>query len=235
MTSPTARLHQVPPTAWLRHDLDNAICNSSVVSGKEIERHSVRCVEVKKTAARREQRWTDVFFRGHQPTRTPLGDSGHETKDSRETKPGRAALTEQEVPPFVKAKALGPLTWVTLIGFSEAAVLFIASIVFGGGMSILATILLSGLSTVIGAIDKRNLEVTQRPKGDAPRAWLEAYVIIDIAHWFAAALPQDMHWDLSCYEVQEHGIEGGPHNTTFTEALWKAIALTKSAQWIFGK
>lgn len=268
-----------------------------------MDRHTVRCVEVKKTDDRREQKWTDVFFRG-QPKRTPSQEANKEHEDSDEPDSSKAAINEEKIrPPLVKAKALGPMTWVTLIGFSEAIVLLIASIVFGDGMSIVATILLSGLSTVIGAINKWNLELTQRPKGETPRgdtvirypngsflvvrcteeiarelyfapekidytlendwyhralallgtlmlmggivclanaklqlqlAWLGAYVIMNIAHWFAAALPQEWHWDLSCYEVQEHGIEGGTTNETFTEALWKAIALTKTAQWVPG-
>ena len=47
-----------------------------------------------------------------------------------------------------------------------------------------------------------------------------------------AALPQKMHWDLSCYEVREQGVEGGPSNPNFTEALWKAILLTKDINWV---
>ncbi|CZT17174.1 uncharacterized protein RCC_03006 [Ramularia collo-cygni] len=29
--------------------------------------------------------------------------------------------------------------------------------------------------------------------------WAGAFIIINIAHWVAAALPQSSHWDLSCY------------------------------------
>lgn len=62
--------------------------------------------------------------------------------------------------------------------------------------------------------------------------WAGSYIIINVAHWVAAALPQKMHWDLSCYEVREEGVQGGPSNGNFTEALWKAILLTKSTQWV---
>lgn len=268
-----------------------------------MEPFTVRCVEVTKTNFRREQRWTDVFFRG-QPKRGSSEQHDHEMKAWDKIDRTSSKLSQKELekrPPLVKAKAFGPLTWVTLIGFFEAIVLFIASIVFGDGMSIVATILLSGLSTVIGAINKCKLKLTQRPNGDTPRgdtvirypngsflvvrciediarelyfspesieytlkgdwyhralallgtlmlmggivclanaklqlqlAWLGAYVIINIAHWLAAALPQEMHWDLSCYEVREHVIEGGPYNNTFTDALWKAVALTRTAQWV---
>lgn len=41
-----------------------------------------------------------------------------------------------------------------------------------------------------------------------------------------------MHWDLSSYQVCEQGVIGGPHNESFTEALWKAILLTKDTRWV---
>ncbi|KAF2169867.1 hypothetical protein M409DRAFT_64853 [Zasmidium cellare ATCC 36951] len=199
--------------------------------------------------------------------------------------------------------ATGPLTWVTLIGFMEALTLLIASIVFGDGMSLIATILLAGLSTLVGICNKWTLELPQPPKGKreipkgdvvirypngsflvvkcnehvarelyfAPEeidyaikspvtyrllsligtlmlmlgivalanaklylqvAWAGAYIITNIAHWIAAALPQNTHWDLSCYDVREQGLSTGPENANFTEALWKAILLTQSIQWV---
>lgn len=266
---------------------------------------TVRCVEVRKADPRPEQRLTDRIFRG-QPKRSSDSREAEQKKSPDKDGQGRIKSFSKETvnePPLVKAKAFGPLTWVTLIGFLEAVILFIASIVFGDGMSIVATILLSLLSTVIGAINKWTLHLPQRRDRDAPRgdtvirypngsflvvictentarelyfapeqidytitkpwlhralallgtlmlmggivclanaklqlqlAWLGAYVIINIAHWLAAALPQEMHWDLSCYEVKEHIISGssGPENETFTEALWKAIALTQTKQWV---
>lgn len=201
----------------------------------------------------------------------------------------------------VTAKTTGPLSWVTLLGFSLSICIFVSSIVFGDGMSMVATLLLSGLSTLTGIANKWELKLPQRrdgiaPKGDtvirypngsylivkcdetiarelffAPEeityrlsdpvqyrivslfgtvilmlgiialanaklqlqfAWAGAYVIINAAHWIAAAVPQKMHWDLSCYQLKEQGVEGGPTNESFTDALWKAIVLTKDTRWV---
>lgn len=245
----------------------------------------VRCVRVEKKVPGVEKKASavsrvDTLFRGVQR---------------------RATSTPQILEAPVKAKANGPLTWVTLFGFFEAIVLFVCSIAFGDGFSILATILLCGLSTVVGVCNKWNLKLAKRPRNDAPVgdvvirypngsylivrcnedvarelyfapeeieyvvknptiyrmlsllgtvmlmigiiflansklelqfAWAGAYIIINIAHWIAAAVPQRMHWDLSCYTMQEESVIGGPQNPTFTEALWKAILLTKDTRWV---
>lgn len=63
-------------------------------------------------------------------------------------------------------------------------------------------------------------------------AWAGAYIIANIAHWIAAALPPRTHWDLSCYDVKEELLRGGPKNENFTDALWKAILLTQSTKWV---
>jgi hypothetical protein len=179
--------------------------------------------------------------------------------------------------------------------------IFILSVVFGDGMSMIATVLLSLLSTLVGVSNKWNLRLPRRPQADAPpgdvvirypngsylivqcnedvarelyfapeeidytitsptyyrilslfgtlmlmlgvialanaklqlqMVWAGAYILINIAHWVVAAVPQKMHWDLSCYDVREQGVEGGPSNPSFTEALWKAILITKSKSWV---
>lgn len=241
---------------------------------------TVRCVEVKKKQ------------QDYKPTRLDTIFRGQKREVTKEPNVGR---------PLVKAKATGPLSWVTLLGFAEAVILMIASITFGDGMSILATILLTGLSSVIGISNKWNLKLPRRPQTHAPAgdvvirypngsylivrcdedvarelyfapeeidyeikspavyrmlslvgtlmlmlgivalanaklqlqfAWAGAFIIINIGHWIAAAVPQRMHWDLSCYDVKEQGVDGGPNNPNFTEALWKAILLTKSTRWV---
>lgn len=203
--------------------------------------------------------------------------------------------------PLVTAKTNGPLSYVTCLGCFLSTVLFISSIVFGDGMSLVATLLLSFLSTLTGIANKWRLKLPQRgrdhaPPGDtvirypngsylvvrceeeiarelyfAPEeieyeisspaiyrmisllgtiilmlgiialanaklqlqfAWAGAYVIINAAHWVVAALPPRLHWDLDCYEINEQGVEGGPDNSSFTEALWKAILLTKDVRWV---
>jgi hypothetical protein len=64
-------------------------------------------------------------------------------------------------------------------------------------------------------------------------AWASAYVLLNIGHWVAAALPRKYSWDFSAFEIKEQSIDkAGPHNPTFTDALFKAILLTKSVKWI---
>lgn len=208
---------------------------------------------------------------------------------------------EQEPAPLVDAAIKGPLAWVTILGCCLSLALFISSIVFGDGMSLVATILLSLLSTLTGIANKWKLKLPRRPGNHAPPgdtvirypngsylivrceeevarelffapeeieykiskpstyriislagtiilmlgiialanaklqlqfAWAGAYIIINAAHWVVAALPQRWHWDLSCYKVSEEGVEGGPYSETFTDALWKAILLTKDVRWV---
>ncbi|KAF2774234.1 hypothetical protein EJ03DRAFT_340457 [Teratosphaeria nubilosa] len=68
--------------------------------------------------------------------------------------------------PAVTARATGPLTYVAVLGCGFSITLFIASIVFGDGMSMLATILLSLLSTLVGVANKWQLKLA-RPASDA--------------------------------------------------------------------
>lgn len=244
----------------------------------------VRCVEVKKKMDFHTPTRIDTSFRGQPGAR-------------------ERAKTQSPTlsPPRVMAKATGPLSWVTLLGFFLSLSLFIVSIVVGDGMPLLATVFLSFLSTLIGIANKWSLKLPQRQKGTDPPcgdvvirypngsylyvkcnedvarelyfapeeieynisnpstyrmislvstlilmlgiiflanaklqlqfAWAAAY-IINAAHWIAAAIPPKNHWDLSCYEVKEQGIVGGPNNSNFTEALWKAVLLAKSTRWV---
>jgi len=260
---------------------DHILHVAHILLGHDHPKLNVRCVEVRKR-----------HYDPKPPSRlgTFLRGTKHQTTKTAGKNTAR-----------VKAKATGPLFWVTLIGFLEAFLLMAASIIFGDGMSFLAGVLLSGLSTVVGISNKWTLELSSRPPGVAPPgdvvirypngsylivkcdedvarelyfapeeinyniksqllyrmlsllgtimlmlgvialanaklqlqfAWAGAYIIINIAHWIAAALPQRLHWDLSCYEVVEQGIKGGPENSNFTEALFKAIIFTKSTQWV---
>lgn len=205
-------------------------------------------------------------------------------------------------PPPVKSKTYGPLALVTIFGCILSIALFIVSFVQGDGMSLIADIMLSFLSTFIGIGNKWELKLVQRhpgneaPDGDvvirypngsylivkcdedvarelyfAPEeidynvknpayyrlislvgtlmlmlaviflanasltlqfCWSGAYIMINAAHWIAAAVPQRLHWDLSCYDIQEQSIDGGPTNPNFTIALWKAIVFTQSTDWV---
>jgi hypothetical protein len=76
-----------------------------------------------------------------------------------------------------------------------------------------------------------------------------AYMILNIAYWIVAALPPELHWDVSCFEVMDQCFQVDndgdkeksasnwtpsfvEYNKTFTQALWKVIVATKSTKWI---
>ncbi|KAL9085341.1 MAG: hypothetical protein Q9165_007632 [Trypethelium subeluteriae] len=207
--------------------------------------------------------------------------------------------------PPVKAKTRGPLTVVLLLGCAFSVGLLTLSIVKEDAMSVLATLLLSILSSILGIGNKWTLQLVSRkfsgaappgdlviryPKGSfhvvkcsedvarelyfAPEeiqyqvvnpavyrlislvgtvllmfgvialsnatvalqiAWAAAYILLNAAYWTVAALPQRVHWELRSFRVEKQRLEGGEadeKNDTFTEALWKAIVLTKSQDWI---
>ncbi|KAF1832644.1 hypothetical protein BDW02DRAFT_417629 [Decorospora gaudefroyi] len=71
----------------------------------------------------------------------------------------------------IKSKTVGPLTIVVLIGFALSALLLALSIWQDDGMSIVATVLLSLLSSLIGLGNKWRLELPKRKvkKGMVPR------------------------------------------------------------------
>ncbi|KAK3673413.1 hypothetical protein LTR78_006647 [Recurvomyces mirabilis] len=251
---------------------------------EDMPEHMVRCVEIRKSdkAGRTSTSWSDRALKG-QPSRA-----------------GQHSMAPVEIEPSVTAKAFGPLAWVTLNGLTLATTLFLLSMLFGDGMSMLATVVLSLLSTLIGVSNKWSLTLIKRragivPPGDvvirypngsflvvkcaediarelffAPEkinymitspaihrlislvgtlmlmfgvialanarlelqfAWGGAYIIINAVHWIAAAVPQRMHWDFSCYVLAEQGIDGGNEQLGYTEALWKAIMITQSIDW----
>ncbi|KAF1921427.1 hypothetical protein BDU57DRAFT_49055 [Ampelomyces quisqualis] len=211
----------------------------------------------------------------------------------------------------MKSKTVAPLTFVLFVGFGLSAGLLALSIQQKDGMSIVATCLLSLLSSLIGLANKWTLHLPKRkmkqgkvPRGDvvirypkgsflvvrcdedvarelyfapaeidyllkhAPAyrilslvgtmmlmggviclanaqiqvqiAWAGAYMILGSAYWIVAALPGKLHWDTSCYQVQNECLsdsnmqkKGFPsENSTFTQALWKAIVVTKNTSWV---
>lgn len=214
--------------------------------------------------------------------------------------PTRDVTKKATDPPPVKARAKAPIAVVTILGCVFSIVLLVASAVYDDGMSLVATLLLSFLSTLIGVSNKWTLQLPTRDKTPAPDGdvvirypngsflivkcnedvarelyfapeqiqysiaddwqyrlislvgtmflmfgvialanakvelqvgWAAAYILLNAAYWIVAALPQRWHWDLSCFEVREFGIVGGPYNKTFTQALFKAIVFTKYADW----
>lgn len=203
----------------------------------------------------------------------------------------------------LRAKPTGPHVLANVFGCALSVVLLVLSITFGDGMSLLATLLLSATSVLVGITNRWRLTLPMRlssnvvippadtvikwPNGsflivrcgeDLARhlffspetidytlsqpngfitlslfgtlflmisvvalanakiqlqiAWAVSYVILNIAHWLAAALPRRLNWDFSAFVLAEQGIEGGPHSSNYTEALWKAIVLTQDIGWV---
>ncbi|KAL6709210.1 hypothetical protein ACN47E_002026 [Coniothyrium glycines] len=211
----------------------------------------------------------------------------------------------------LKSKTVAPLTVVLFVGFALSALLLALSIWQDDGMSVVATVLLSLLSSLIGYGNKWELELPKRkvktgkvPRGDvvirypkgsflvvrcdedvarelyfAPEsinyqlthapayrilslvgtmmlmggviclanaqiqvqiAWAGSYMLLGAAYWIVAALPGKMHWDTSCYKVAQECLsdssmdkKGYPSdNHTFTQALWKAIVVSKNTTWV---
>lgn len=201
----------------------------------------------------------------------------------------------------VKARTLGPLTFLSILGCSMSIALLALSIIKEDGMALLATILLSLLATVVGIGSRWDLRLKKRiatrkvpdsdvvikyPHGafliikcdkDIARELYEhpeechylvhttvyrilslvatlmlmfgviflgnasltlqtcyaaAYLILNAAYWTVAALPQQWNWDLSCFTVEPVHYNVDEKSDTFTLALWKAIAITRSTDWV---
>ncbi|EXJ69474.1 uncharacterized protein A1O5_07510 [Cladophialophora psammophila CBS 110553] len=215
--------------------------------------------------------------------------------------------------PRPSIKRFGPLAWLAFLGAVMSGALLGLSIYYEDGMSLLATVLLSTLSTVTGIANKWSPTpndpkpdphsppgdvVIKYPQGafivvsceertarylyfnpserciysvkstaiyrglslistlllmggvislanakiQTQTAFAGSYMLINIFYWVGAALPPAQHWDLSRLEVEHIEVHGGtpPRNAqqvdnyspTYTEALWKAIAVTGTSNWV---
>ncbi len=227
----------------------------------------------------------------------------------------------------VHPKSGGPLSYLSILGTLMSIESIILSIRYNDGMGLLATILLSLTSTLVGIGSKWHLVLPTRghnrptPQADivikyphaaflvvrcteevarelyiAPEAcqydvsrtkyralslfatlllmigvimmgnanqvlqfnFAGAYMILNAAYWIVAALPRDWHWDLSRYTITREPysigevraaeysgttrtddaswsqVHAGEEEiaSSFTEALWRAIALTRTSQWV---
>lgn len=59
-----------------------------------------------------------------------------------------------------------------------------------------------------------------------------AYLILNAAYWTVAALPPQWNWDLSSFRFELIEVRKPETKPNFTEALWIAIALTRSTEWV---
>ncbi|KAG8529920.1 uncharacterized protein KY384_005401 [Bacidia gigantensis] len=214
----------------------------------------------------------------------------------------RCELIEKPDPSkSVEAATWGPLAYTSLLGTAMSVALLVLSIKKGDGFALLATLLLSFLTSLIGFGSRWSLDLKKRestrnvppdkivikyPNGsfriivckeevarelywhpeacnyffsegsyrivsligtltlmmgvvclgnstlDLQVAFGASYLILNAVYWAVAALPQQLHWDLTCYKVSKVFYEGGEESQTFTMALWKAIALAGSTQWV---
>jgi hypothetical protein len=113
---------------------------------------------------------------------------------------------------------------------SERCIYAIRSTTIYRGLSLISTLLLMG-----GVISLANAHIENQT------AFAGAYMIINIFYWIGAALPPAQHWDLSRLNIQQIDVKGGhPPKAavldnvppTYTEALWKAIAVTGTSSWV---
>ena len=88
-------------------------------------------------------------------------------------------------------------------------------------VSLFGTLLL-----MIGVISLSNAQTPQQI------GFAASYMILHAAYWFVAALPARKHWNLRSLDPVEEKIAGGMDGANFTEALWKAIAVTRSTDWV---
>lgn len=209
-------------------------------------------------------------------------------------------ITKDKDPP-VKAKPFGPTTLLAFLGCAMSCALLALSIHEGDGMALLATVLLSFLSTLVGIGSQWELILPNRtakrrvPRSDvvivyphgaflvvkckeevarslywspeecrykrSPRwyrlisllatlilmfgviclgnaglnvqlGFAASYIILNAAYWVVAALPQRWNWDLRCYKKEREHYRDGEVNETFTTAMWKAIAISGTTQWV---
>jgi hypothetical protein len=113
---------------------------------------------------------------------------------------------------------------------SERCIYAVRSTTIYRGLSLISTLFLMG-----GVICLANAKIQNQT------AFAASYMFINIVYWVVAALPPAKHWDLSRLEVSHITVKGGtPPRTarldnvppTYTEALWKAIAVTGTSNWV---
>ena len=113
---------------------------------------------------------------------------------------------------------------------SERCIYAIKSTTIYRFLSLISTLLLMG-----GVITLANART------EIQCAFAGAYMLVNIFYWIGAALPPAKHWDLSRLELSHVEYRGGtpPRKArvdnvppTYTEALWKAIAVTGASNWV---
>lgn len=115
---------------------------------------------------------------------------------------------------------------------SERCIYSVRSTPVYRGLSLISTLLL-----MAGVISLANSTIYLQT------AFAGSYMGINIAYWIGAALPPAKHWDLSRLKMTHVELRGGipPRGATekikdqpqtYTEALWKTIAVTGTKEWL---
>lgn len=115
---------------------------------------------------------------------------------------------------------------------SEQCIYSVRSTAVYRGLSLISTLLL-----MAGVISLANSKIILQT------AFAGSYMFINIFYWIGAALPPSHHWDLSRLKLTHVELRGGipPRSATekvkhqpqtYTEALWKTIAVTGTRSWL---
>lgn len=134
-------------------------------------------------------------------------------------------LTKNLDNPPVRASTNGPLTWLSILGCSMSVVLVILSVHYDDGWALLATILLSFLSTLIAAGSKWTLEL---PKRKSDREVPPGDVVI--------YYPQGAFMVTKCDEDIARELYWAPEKCNYMVGLqiYRLIALTGTIMLMFG-
>ena len=129
-----------------------------------------------------------------------------------------------DIPP-VRASTNGPLTWLSILGCSMSVVLVILSVHYDDGWALLATILLSFLSTLIAAGSKWTLEL---PKRKSDREVPPGDVVI--------YYPQGAFMVIKCDEDIARELYWAPEKCNYMVGvqIYRLIALTGTIMLMFG-
>lgn len=211
---------------------------------------------------------------------------------------GHALKREPEV------KVISTISLVSILGMALSLALFATSAILHDGMSLIATVVLSSLSTLAGLANgcerqgkKKRSRIIQMADGVVVRyrngsflivkcsedvaresyylpgsisyrrnrrsyqimsligtsmlmvgvvclanatqilqnMWAGSYVLLNASYWLVASLDESHKygsWKFPSYTVTEHAIQRGNHRRTYAEALYAAIVIAGSADWV---
>lgn len=63
-------------------------------------------------------------------------------------------------------------------------------------------------------------------------AWAGAYLLLNIAHWTAAAMPREWNFSFRGYNVTEEFLSQGGQRANYLDTLCASIAFVGSSEWV---